>query len=135
MKIYYNPKLKAFAKQLRNNSTKSEIKMWNYLKGEQLYGYRFIRQKPIDEYIVDFFCNRLGLAIECDGYSHQILGVFKKDVKKTRRLNQLGLSILRFSDTQIMGEIDNVIRAIEEYILVFEANNYTAPDPPLAGGF
>ena len=82
MKIYYNPKLKAFAKQLRNNSTKSEIKMWNYLKGEQLYGYRFIRQKPIDEYIVDFFCNRLGLAIECDCYSHQILGFLKKMLKK-----------------------------------------------------
>jgi very-short-patch-repair endonuclease len=96
MKIYYNPKLKEFARNLRNNSTKSEIKLWKHLKQKQMHGYAFNRQKPIDIYIVDFFCNRLRLAIECDGYSHQILEVYKKDIKKTRRLNELGISVLRF---------------------------------------
>ncbi|GAA3773950.1 hypothetical protein GCM10022271_02510 [Corallibacter vietnamensis] len=55
MKIYYNPKLKELARQLRNNATKSEIKLWTYLRRSQMYGYDFHRQKPIDEYIVDFF--------------------------------------------------------------------------------
>ena len=84
MKIYYNPKLKKLAQKFRNNSTKSEIKLWTFLRKDQMYDYDFHRQKPIDNYIVDFFCNRLYLAIECDGYSHQILEVFEKDVKKTK---------------------------------------------------
>ena len=126
MKIQYNPKLKEFARQLRNNSTKSEIRLWQKLKRNQ-YGYDFHRQKPIDEYIVDFFCNKLQLAIECDGYSHEIVEVWKKDVKKTKRLNQLGVRVLRFSDHQIMNDIENVLRHIEDYILTFEENGFSPP--------
>ncbi|WP_262496101.1 endonuclease domain-containing protein [Confluentibacter lentus] len=66
---------------------------------------------------MDFFCNQLQLAIECDGYSHEILEVFEKDVKKTNRLNELGIHVLRFSGYQIMNDMDNVLRAIEDYIL------------------
>lgn len=55
MKIHYNPKLKPLARQLRNNSTKAEIRLWGYLKGKQMHGYDFHRQKPIDNYIADFF--------------------------------------------------------------------------------
>jgi very-short-patch-repair endonuclease len=62
--IPYNPKLKEYARQLRNNSTRSEIILWKYLKGKQMLGYDFHRQKPIDNYIVDFFCSELMLAIE-----------------------------------------------------------------------
>lgn len=54
--IYYNPKLKQLARKLRNNSTLSEILLWKYLKEKQMMGYDFHRQKPLDEYIVDFFC-------------------------------------------------------------------------------
>ena len=57
--IWYNPKLKEYARELRNNSTKSEIILWLKLKGRQFYGYDFHRQKPIDVYIVDFFSNKL----------------------------------------------------------------------------
>lgn len=123
MKVYYNPKLKELARQLRNNATKSEIKLWKLLKGKKMYGYDFHRQKPIDNYIVDFFCNKLTLAIECDGYSHQLLDVWKKDQLKTKRLNELEIHVLRFSDFEIMNDIDNVVRAIEDYILTFEENN------------
>ncbi len=123
MKIYYNPKLKELARQLRNNSTKSEIKLWMCLKGKQMYGYDFHRQKPIDEYIVDFFCNKLKLAIECDGYSHEIVEIWEKDNKKTKTLKELGIEVLRFSDEQILKDIDNVLRVIEDYIERFEKNN------------
>jgi len=127
MKIYYNPKLKEFARQLRNNSTQSEIKLWNYLRRNQMHDYDFHRQKPIDEFIVDFFCNKLQLAIVCDGYSHKIIEVYEKDVKKSNRLNELGIHVLRFSDYQVMNDIDNVLRAIEDYIFKFEENNFTPP--------
>lgn len=127
MKIYYNPKLKELARHLRNNSTKSEIKLWTYLRRDKMHGYDFHRQKPIDEYIVDFFCNKLQLAIECDGYSHEVFDVHKKDMKKTKRLKDLGIHVLRFSDYQIMNDIENVLRAIEDYIFKFEENNSTPP--------
>ena len=122
MKIKYNPKLKELARQLRNNSTKSEIRLWQKLKRNQFHGYDFHRQKPIDEYIVDFFCNKLQLAIECDGYSHEILEVWEKDVKKTNKLNTLGIQVIRFSDYQIMKDMDNVLRSIEDHILTYESN-------------
>ena len=130
MKIFYNPILKELARQLRNNSTKAEIKLWTYLRRGQMYNYDFHRQKPIDEYIVDFFCNKLQLAIECDGYSHELLDVYNKDEKKTKRLNDLGIYVLRFSDYQVVNDIDNVLRAIEDYIFKFEENNLTPPSIP-----
>lgn len=92
-----------------------------------MYGYDFHRQKPIDRYIVDFFCNKLRLAIECDGYSHQILEVYQKDSAKTKRLNELGIHVLRFSDWQVLHDMENVLRVIEWYIHEYEANGYTPP--------
>jgi len=130
MKIFYNPILKELGRQLRNNSTKAEIKLWTYLRRGQMYNYDFHRQKPIDEYIVDFFCNKLQLAIECDGYSHELLDVYNKDVKKTKRLNDLGIYVIRFSDYQVVNDIDNVLGAIEDYIFKFEENNFTPPSIP-----
>ena len=118
--IPYNPKLKELARQLRNNSTKSEIFLWLKLKGKQIYGYDFHRQKPIDNYILDFFCYELMLGIEIDGYSHEILEVYEKDNIKTKRMNKLGISILRFSDIQVFHEMDNVLRTIEHFIIEFE---------------
>ena len=87
-----------------------------------MYGYDFHRQKPIGNYIVDFFCNKLKLAIECDGYSHEIIEVWEKDTKKTHYLNSLGITVLRFSDHQVLNDLENVLRAIEDYILTFEEN-------------
>ncbi|MEQ9582001.1 MAG: endonuclease domain-containing protein [Arenibacter sp.] len=97
------------ARQLRNNSTKAEIILWQKLKGKQMYGYDFHRQKPMDNYIIDFFCHELMLGIEVDGYSHQIIEVFVKDVMKEGVMNRLGIYILRFYDEQVLKETDNVI--------------------------
>ncbi|MEE1962564.1 endonuclease domain-containing protein [Allomuricauda taeanensis] len=127
MIIKYNPKLKELARQLRNNATRSEVLLWQKLKRDQMHGYDFHRQKPIDEYIVDFFCNRLRLAIEVDGYSHEILEVWEKDVKKTNRLNELGIHVLRFSDHQVFKDMENVLRTIEDYISNFEATPPSIP--------
>ena len=128
--IPYNPNLKELARQLRNNSTKAEIILWQKLKGKQMYGYDFHRQKPIDNYIIDFFCHELMLGIEVDGYSHQIIEVFNKDLKKEGVMNMLGIHILRFSDEQVLKDTDNVIRAIEWYIANFEEHT---PDPSQEG--
>lgn len=121
--IPYNPKLAQLAKKLRNESTETEIYLWLKLKGKQMYGYDFHRQKPIDNYILDFFCHELLLGIEVDGYSHEILEVYNKDIVKEKRMNELGITILRFSDFEVLRDMENVIRAIEFYILEFEKTN------------
>ena len=128
--IPYNPKLKDFAKELRNNSTKSEIILWLKLKGKQMYGYDFHRQKPIDNYILDFFCYELMLGIEVDSYSHEFLEVFNKDGLKEKRMNELGISVLRFSDFQVLNDMENVLRAIEFYIEEYEKHT---PNPSQEG--
>ncbi|WP_196885848.1 endonuclease domain-containing protein [Aureivirga sp. CE67] len=118
--IPYNSELKELAKELRNKSTKSEILLWQKLKGKQLYGYQFSRQKPLLKYIVDFYCYDLNLVIELDGYSHQLDEVFEKDKQKTLDLEKQGLKILRFQDKDVFDDMENVILVIENYILEFE---------------
>ncbi|MCB0755086.1 MAG: DUF559 domain-containing protein [Flavobacteriales bacterium] len=114
--IPYNPKLKEFARQLRNNSTRSEIWLWKRLKGKQRLGYDFHRQKPIDNYILDFFCHELMLGIELDGISHMFDEIQERDHEKTQRMNQLGITILRFHDDEVFQDIDEVVRAIDTWI-------------------
>ena len=114
--IPYKPYLKKLARQLRNNSTKAEIKLWQELKGKRVRGFDFHRQKPIDQYILDFFCHELMLGIEVDGYYHQLEDVQKKDFIKENRMNVLGIHILRFSDEEVMNDTENVLREIETFI-------------------
>jgi len=68
--IPYQPHLKELARQLRQNMTPGEVILWQHLKQKQMCGYDFDRQRPIDAYIVDFYCKPLMLAIEIDGSSH-----------------------------------------------------------------
>ncbi len=112
--IPYNPKLKEYARQLRNNSTYTEILLWNYLKGRQMKGYDFDRQRAIDNYIVDFYSKDLMLAIEVDGESHY--GNEKRDEKKDKRLNKLGVTVLRFDDMEVVHSLDKVVERIEKWI-------------------
>ena len=111
--IHYNPKLKALAAQLRSRGTKSEILLWNQLKGGQLNGLRFIRQKPIGDFIVDFYCKEVGLVIELDGLSHQCNEVMDLDERKQSYLESIGLKVIRFEDEEVIRDIRNVMRVIE----------------------
>lgn len=112
--IPYNPKLKEYARKLRNNSTFTEILMWNYLKKNQLLGYDFDRQKPINNYIVDFYSKDLMLAIEIDGESHY--GNEIKDKKRDKRLNGFGVTVLRFHDLEVQHNTEKVLAKIELWI-------------------
>src|SRR3990172_7798013 len=94
--IPYNPKLKERANHLRKNSTISEVLLWKYLKGKKTLGYDFDRQKPIDNYIVDFFCNELMLAIETDGCTHNEKS--EEDQSRQTKFESLGVRFLRFYD-------------------------------------
>ncbi len=112
--IPYNPKLKQLARNLRNNSTLSEMLLWEYLKGKQMRGFDFHRQKPIDNYIVDFFCSELMLAIEIDGDSHDWKA--EEDEKRQKRLESLGVRFLRFQDIDVKQNMDGILKVIEDWI-------------------
>jgi len=114
MIIKYNPKLKVIARKLRKNSTKSEIYLWNELKNKKLMGYAFKRQKPIGNYIVDFFAPKLNLIIEIDGITHD----FKIESDNIRQdsLQSLSLTVLRFSDSDVKNNLNGVIMSIKEWI-------------------
>jgi very-short-patch-repair endonuclease len=112
--IWYNPCLKEKARSLRNNSTKAEILLWNQLKRKQFNGFDFHRQKPIDQFIVDFFCHKLMLAIEIDGESH--IDKEDDDVARQLKLETLGIHFLRFSNEDVLFNMDNVLRCIQDWI-------------------
>ena len=112
--IPYNPKLKQIARNLRNHSTFSEILLWNELKGKKVRGFDFHRQRPIHQYIVDFFCSELFLAIEIDGSSHE--GRSEYDEERQKELEALGVRFLRFSDSDVKQNLSGVVETIQDWI-------------------
>ena len=91
------------------------------LRNKQLKGYDFHRQKPIDNYILDFFCYELMLGIELDGATHiydEKTGA--NDLQKMKRMNELGITVLHFWDAEVINDLPNVIYAIEGFIDRFE---------------
>ena len=110
----YNPMLKERARDLRKNSTLSEVLLWRHLKGRQMLGHDFDRQKPIGNFIVDFFCNELMLAIEIDGDSHN--SKVDQDIERQKRLEGLGVRFLRFTDLEVKQNIEGVVSFIENSI-------------------
>ena len=112
--IPYNPKLKLLARKLRNSSTKSEVLLCNYLKGKQVMGFDFHRQKPLGNYIVDFYCSELLLAIEIDGESHY--GNEVNDNYRQKKIEKYGISFLRFDEIEIYYKLDSVMGTIEKWV-------------------
>jgi very-short-patch-repair endonuclease len=118
----YNPKLKPLARALRKDMTFAEILLWNELKQKQMLGYDFDRQRPIDNYIVDFYCKDLRLAIEIDGNSHNFEDVIINDEKRQKKLEKLGVHFLRFEDREVRKDMANVLRTVELWILEHTEN-------------
>ncbi len=105
---HYNPSLKELASEMRRQPTKAEACLWyQVLKGEGT-GYKFIRQRPVLNYIVDFFSKELMLVIEVDGYSHHFDEVWERDLIRQQHLEEVGFTVLRFSDEEVMNSIENV---------------------------
>jgi very-short-patch-repair endonuclease len=121
--IPYNPKLKELAKQLRQNMTFSEVKLWNELKNGQLMGYDFDRQRPIGNYIVDFFCKDLQLAIEVDGITHLDEKVIVKDFIRQEDIESYGVSFLRFDALLVVNKVEAAVREIRDWIVEYEEKN------------
>jgi very-short-patch-repair endonuclease len=110
----YNPQLVVRAKELRQNPTPAEKKLWqNYL---QAFPLRVLRQRPIDHFIVDFYCAALKLVIEIDGESHFTDEGLMRDLKRTQILESYGLKVIRFSNDEVMNQFEGVCQKIWEQV-------------------
>jgi len=118
--IPYNPNLKELARKLRNDSTLGEALLWNEIKSKKLYGYDFQRQKPLLNYIADFYCYELGLVIEIDGMYHYNSEQDELDILRQKELEEYNLTIIRFSEQEVRKDMVNVLRTLKGYILEFE---------------
>jgi len=125
--IPYNSNLKELAKKLRQNMTFSEVKLWNELKNGKMMGYDFDRQRPIGNFIVDFFCKDLQLALEVDGITHEDEKIILKDEIRQKALEVLGVTFLRFDALLVINKVESVLKEIENWILRYE-EQYGVPE-------
>jgi very-short-patch-repair endonuclease len=110
----YNPELVERAKELRKQMTIAEKKLWNdYLKAFPL---RVLRQRPIDQFIVDFYCPALKLVVEVDGESHFTDEAQVRDQVRTHILEGYGLTVMRFTNQQVLHKFEGVCGEIEKMI-------------------
>ena len=114
--IPYNKNLVKRARVLRNNMTFSEVLLWEELKNKNMMGFDFDRQKPISNFIVDFYCKDLLLAIEIDGESHGFDGAEEKDEKRQQIIESYGVHFLRFDDQDVKIDISGVVATIRDCI-------------------
>lgn len=111
--IPYEPHLKLLARELRKNSTLSEVLLWNKIKNK-VFGVEFHRQVPLRRYIVDFYCHELMLVIEIDGNSH--VGKEVDDIIRQKELEIDGVRFLRFDDLEVKKDMNSILRKIEVWI-------------------
>lgn len=105
-----------FARKLRRRETEAEEKLWALLRNRQLKGKKFRRQHAIANYVVDFYCNESKLAIELDGNHHTRPEVKEYDNSRTALLNEMGITVLRFRNKEIMNDPGKVIQKISEHL-------------------
>ena len=123
----YNSKLKQPSRLLRTNMTDAEQLLWKHLRRKQMCGIQFNRQKPLLNYIVDFYSAKAKLVIEVDGSQHLEESNRKKDALRDDALQKLGLTILRFNNRQVLMETENVLHKI--YNCLIENIDQISPSP------
>lgn len=109
---FYKPQLKTNARTLRKNMTDSELKLWSRIRRKQLHGLQFYRQRPIGNYVVDFYCPQAQLVLEVDGSQHMNVREIQQDQYRNSYLKQQGIRVLRFDNLQVLNQIDAVIERI-----------------------
>ena len=114
MQPKHNKELTPLAKQLRSEMTKEERHLWyDFLRG---YSPRFVRQKVVGRYILDFYCDAAGLAIELDGSQHYEAAGQLHDAQRTEYLEGFGIRVLRFSNLDVMQHFEGVCRVIDNAV-------------------
>lgn len=125
----YNKSLKEFAQENRKQMTKAEACLWKYvLRAGKILGFTFRRQRPVLNYIADFMCKELMLIIEVDGITHSFESVTKNDKIRQQKLEDAGFKVIRFSDEQVLENIDHVYETVFQVTTsIVESKNLDLP--------
>jgi len=133
---HYNKNLKHYARELRSETVlRAEKYLWKSWLRKKQSGYRFLRQRPIDRFIVDFFCPDVKLIVEIDGNSHYSRPEY--DRYRQNRLESLGYSFIRFSEGEVLNQLEAVVDRINHALYSLKEmalNGVTPPRSPLEGG-
>ena len=130
MYLRINKRLKPLAREMRNNMTFSEVKLWNELKNGKLDGFDFGRQVNIGRYIADFCCEKAHLVIEVDGSSH--IGKNEYDSERDAFLGAMGFRILRVWNGDVLNNLDGVLEEIRKMVLKPHTPSAPSAQPPLS---
>lgn len=123
--LNYKTSLKTNSRKLRVTMTDAELLLWSRIRRKQLCSIQFYRQKPIGNYIVDFYAPAASLVIELDGSQHFEPEHKENDQVRDHFLQSNGLRVLRFNNLQVLQEVESVV------LCIFEALNPRSPSPPL----
>jgi very-short-patch-repair endonuclease len=117
-KLYLGSKAatQQYARELRLRTTSAEKELWSLLRNRQLKGKKFRRQHAIANYIVDFYCNECKLAIELDGNFHTNEVAKDYDKSRTAFLAELGITVLRFWNEEVISNLEKVVEKIGAYL-------------------
>jgi very-short-patch-repair endonuclease len=125
--LYYGafPDTFRLSRHLRKIMTPAEKELWKLLRNRSLGGFKFRRQHPVREFVVDFFCFEKELVIELDGGIHREKEVTGRDQNRTAEMERMGLKVLRFTNKEVMNDPEKVLKKIEAVLL--------SPSPPGEG--
>ena len=114
---HYNKNLQPYANRLRKEMTKAEACLWKYvLRAGKMKGFQFRRQRPVLNYIADFRCKELMLIVEVDGSIHQLEEIMKYDEARQKTLDKAGFTVLRFTNGEVLENINEVYNNVEGWI-------------------
>jgi very-short-patch-repair endonuclease len=117
--LKYHPQLRTRARKLRSHLTDAEQRLWSRLRGKQILGIQFYRQRPIGNFIVDFYAPTVRLVVEVDGAQHLETAQARYDAQRSEYLAAIGLKVLRFDDRLVLLDLESVtqeiFRVVDEY--------------------
>jgi very-short-patch-repair endonuclease len=126
-------RLLAFAKDMRREATDAEKKLWRILRGRRLAGFKFRRQVPVAGFIVDFYCVKQSLVVEADGGQHNDADHQRSDARRTVKLAELGIRVLRFPDDEVLKFPDAVAESIYAELTGENTEPSPLPSPGVPG--
>ena len=122
--MYQDKQFKSLRQKLRNTPTDAERKLWSVLRKNQIMGYKFTRQYGVGNYVLDFYCSALRLAIELDGSQHMETEKAEYDQKRTNFLNLEKIQVLRFYNNDVLNNLEGVV---EKIITVIQSVSVNIP--------
>ena len=117
------------ARQLRRSETLAEKRLWEQLRNRHLEGHKFLRQSPVGPYVADFLCREMKFIVEVDGATHSTIEERARDLARMERLRQLGYSILRVQNVEVINGMDELLTVIRNALACCPS-----PPPPLRDG-